>query len=157
MMKIPKIDVLEKWLSDRGAEILPLTSEHEALRFKGLEVGVLYKSGKCGNKYTERAINCFWRNIPWDGRPVRTKRKSSYAKDRRNLIKRDGWACFYCGQLMDDDITVEHLDPLTASGSEKLSNKVLAHEKCNENMGTKTIVEKVNHAIKLRVELITKN
>ena len=51
------IEKFSKWLTDRGAEILPLTNEYELLRFKGREVGVLYKSGKTSNSYTNHAID----------------------------------------------------------------------------------------------------
>lgn len=142
------------WLKQNGAEILPTTSEYEKIRFKGSEVGVIYKSGKYSGEYAKKAYWCYLNNIKWDGRPVNTGRKKNYVKEKQQLIKRDGKACFYCGNLLGEDITLEHLIPLTAGGLNLLSNMVLAHEQCNQKMSHKGIQEKVCYAIKTRVEKI---
>lgn len=148
---------LERYLVDNGAEILPTTNQYEALRFKGAQVGVLYHSGKVSNDYTRGAIESWKRGKKWKGGPVRTGRKSKYKKEKAQLIKRDGRACFYCGGLLGEDITLEHLVSLTSGGKNALSNMVLAHEICNHNASNLPLNKKVNLAIRLRVELITKN
>lgn len=81
-------------------------------------------------------------------------RKKDYAKEKKALIIRDGKACFYCGNLLESDVTVEHLISLVSGGTNTLANMVLAHEKCNNEAGNKTIVEKVNYALKLRAKII---
>ena len=150
-------DKFKTWLQQNGAEILPSSSDYEEIRFKGSEVGVKYKSGKFSGKYASNAYYCYKRNKNWDGRPIRTGRKNSYIKEKREIIKRDGSACFYCGNLLEDDITLEHLIPLTAGGLNNLSNMVLAHEECNHKMNHKKLVDKVSYALKTRVELLTNN
>jgi 5-methylcytosine-specific restriction endonuclease McrA len=144
------------WLQQNGAEILPNTNEFEEIRFKGSEVGVKYKSGKYSNEYAKNAFECYESGRKWDGRPINVGRKNTYIKEKRLLVRRDGTACFYCGELIDEDGTVEHLISLVSGGTNTLGNMVLAHEKCNNEAGNKTIVEKVNHAIKSRINLITK-
>ena len=69
------------------------------------------------------------------------------------LLKRDGKACFYCGGFMLKP-TIEHLIAKSLGGSDDLSNLVLAHEGCNNDMGDLPLNIKVNRAIKCRVELI---
>ncbi len=152
---IKDIGKFKDWLKQHGAEILPTSNEYESLRFKGSEVGVFYKSGKYSGEYALHAYNSFRRGKSWDGRPIKTGRKKIYVKEKKQLIKRDGTACFYCGNLLEDDITLEHLIPLTSGGKNILSNMVLAHEECNQKMGHKGINEKVNYAIKIRVEKIS--
>lgn len=144
------IDNFKEWLILQGAEILPPTNEYESLRFKGREVGVVYKSGKTSNNYTVHAMKCFMKKQTWSGKPVNVGRKPGYVKEKIKLLERDGSNCFYCGKSLDDDITVEHLQPLVTGGKNTLSNMVLAHEHCNQVAGILTIVEKVNLAIRMR-------
>lgn len=146
---------LKLWLQGYGCEIIPVTSDYEAIRFKGSQVGVLYKSGNVSNHYTSKALECFHSGKKWDGGPVSTGRHAGYKKQKLQLLKRDGSACFFCGELLGEDITVEHLVALTAGGTNQISNMVLAHEKCNQAAGTLSISEKVARAIKFRVEKLT--
>jgi 5-methylcytosine-specific restriction endonuclease McrA len=151
------IDVVKfkKWLTDRGAEILPPTNEYEAIRFKGREIGVLYKSGKVSNKYTNHTIIAFVKGKKWFGAPKNVGRNKNYGKQKRQIMDRDGRACFYCGKLMTlSTITLEHLIPLSMGGKNELSNMVLAHEKCNKEVGNMPIYKKVDLAIKKRIENI---
>ena len=144
------------WLQQNGAEILPVSNQYEEIRFKGSEIGVKYKSGKYSNDYAKNAFYCYSNGKKWDGRPINVGRKNTYVKEKKEIIKRDGTTCFYCGRLLKDDITLEHLIPLTAGGLNNLSNMVLAHENCNSKMNHKPLVEKVNYALKTRVEFLTK-
>lgn len=70
------------------------------------------------------------------------------------MIKRDGTKCFYCGQELEDDITVEHLISLVCGGKNSLGNMVLCHYDCNKNAGNLSVAEKVNMAIKNRCNVI---
>ena len=67
------------------------------------------------------------------------------------MIERDGTCCFYCGNEMGDDITVEHLIALSCGGKNDLSNMVLAHQKCNQEVRNLPISEKIKVAIKNRI------
>lgn len=138
-----------EWLKSQGCEILPPTNDYEELRFKGKNVGVVYSTGNVANEYTRKMLVCFRQNKKWDGAPISTGRKS-YVKQKIALVERDGRNCFYCGKLIGEDITVEHLIPLTSGGTNLLSNMVLAHEKCNKEMGFKPLNEKVKLAITKR-------
>lgn len=144
------VDKFRSWLQKEGAEILPNTNEYEAIRFKGREVGVLYKSGKTSNKYTNDTIKCFKANIPWSGKPVNIGRKTTYRKEKIKLLNRDGDKCFLCGKSLGNDITLEHLVALSCGGSNRLSNMVLTHGHCNKLLSNKPLNEKVGMAIKMR-------
>lgn len=139
----------KSWLIQQGGEVLPITNEYESIRFKGRQSGVLYNSGKVSNEYAREAISSFLRGKKWKGAPIKMKRKS-YRRQKGFLIDRDGDKCFFCGKLLSDDITVEHLISLSSGGKNELSNMVLAHEACNQKAGNKPIFEKVKIAIKLR-------
>jgi len=145
------IEKFSKWLTDRGAEILPLTNEHEILRFKGKETGVIYKSGKVNSSYASKAFWSFKFNKKWDGGPINTGRQNSYKKEKALLLQRDGTDCFYCGHSLGEDITLEHLIALSSGGKNSLSNMVLSHKNCNQNVNNISINEKVKLAISQRL------
>lgn len=153
MINIKDIESLKKWLQDRGCEILPNTNEFEVLRFKGKETGVFYSSGKTSNQYANKAYIAFKTNSYWNGGPVNIGRKSDYKKEKINLLERDGDCCFYCGKPLGDDITIEHLIALSSGGRNVLANMVLAHQKCNNEVGNKPISEKIKIAINNRIQL----
>lgn len=143
----------KEWLENNGAEVLPVTNDYELVRFKGDQVGVVYKTMKTANSYTTNALNCYYHSKRWDGRPINVGRKPGYAKEKRALIIRDGTDCFYCGLPLGDDITVEHLISLVSGGKNTPGNMVLAHEDCNQAVRNKTVVEKVKIALNNRIKL----
>ena len=143
----------KNWLVNHGCEILPVTNEYESLRWKGKKVGVIYHSGKNSGSYAWGAIEAYVKRKKWDGGPVTTGRYNHYVKEKKLLLERDGSRCFFCGLEMEDDITLEHLIALSRGGKNNLSNMVLAHEECNWKTSRLNISEKVNIAIKNRVEL----
>lgn len=141
------IDKFKKWLTDRGVEILPCSNAWELLRFKGKEIGVLYKSGKVSNPYTTSAIRCYKHSKQWNGWPLNIGRKNNYKKEKAALIERDGIDCFYCGLPLCEDITLEHLIALSSGGKNTLANMVLCHEECNQAVKNMPISKKVEYAI----------
>ena len=141
------ITKFKKWLSANGAEIIPETSQYEAVRFKGKEIGVLYTSGKVANDFTDEAIRCFRSRKKWSGKPINVGRNPNYKKEKAKIIERDGSNCFYCGNPLEDDITLEHLISLSSGGQNSLSNMVLAHEKCNQEANNMHLNEKVKLAL----------
>ena len=145
----------KKWLTSQGVEILPNTNEHESVRFKGRETGVLYKSGKTSNVYALKALVCFTTNTSWDGKPINVGRNKNYHKEKIKLLKRDGDLCFYCYRPLNSDITIEHLIALSSGGKNTLANMVLAHEKCNNSVKNQPISNKVKYAIKHRLKYCT--
>jgi hypothetical protein len=145
------IEKFKNWLLTNGAEILPLTNIYEELRFKAKETGVIYKSGKTNSPFTSFAIQCYKKGKKWSyGRPLSTGRQSNYKKEKIQLLNRDGDRCFYCGERLYDDISLEHLISLAAGGKNTLGNMVLAHEKCNQEAGNLSVYQKVEMAIKNR-------
>jgi 5-methylcytosine-specific restriction endonuclease McrA len=52
------------------------------------------------------------------------------------LVRRDGDTCWWCDIALTDAIrTVDHVIPLSAGGSNRLDNLVLACEACNAERG----------------------
>lgn len=146
------LEKFKQWLIDNGCDILPPTNQHEKLRFKGSEVGIIYTTGRTSGKYTDDALKCFRSNKKWNGGAIKTGRWNGYQKEKKQLIKRDGTCCFYCGLEMIDDITVEHLLDLKFGGKNELSNMVLAHSKCNQEVKNLMLVEKIKLAISNRAK-----
>lgn len=56
---------------------------------------------------------------------------------RRQLIRRDGMVCGLCKEPITSlsDVTIDHIDPRSKGGSDKLENLRLAHEGCNRERG----------------------
>lgn len=86
-----------------------------------------------------------------DGRPFGKHRFNMHgkmaigetARKRGALLARDGDKCFYCGEPMDDDVTLEHLLAKAHGGSNVMANLVLAHSECNRKAGHLSLVEKL--------------
>lgn len=59
------------------------------------------------------------------------------ARIRAKLWRRDGDKCFWCREAMTENpvspdfATIEHIRPLSAGGSNRMSNLALAHKRCN--------------------------
>jgi hypothetical protein len=68
------------------------------------------------------------------------KRSRKVAK----LRARDGFACFYCDEIMKNaDTTIEHLVAKADGGTDHPSNLVLAHADCNEMAANMPVIGKV--------------
>ena len=60
------------------------------------------------------------------------KRQRKVVFSRKNLWKRDGWRCQYCGKKPPpDEITMDHVDPRANGGISCFENCVLACLRCN--------------------------
>lgn len=55
---------------------------------------------------------------------------------RRNLMKRDRYACQYCGKKAD--LTIDHVLPRSRGGKDSWENLVTACNKCNVKKGNRT-------------------
>lgn len=153
LLKSDKLEAFKKWIQANGGVILPNTNQYELIRFKGLSVGIVYISGKTSGTYTDSAIDSWRRGKSWDNAPISTKRKSGgYKKYHNGLVERDGRICMICGDLLMHDITVEHLQPLTAGGKNSIENMVLAHEKCNQKLSNLSLVEKLKLIVEARIK-----
>lgn len=150
MINAKDLSKFKLWLQNHGCQILPPTNEWEVLRFRGKETGIFYSSGKTSNQYSNIAYIAYKSNTPWNGGPIKTERFSTYAKEKNQLLERDGSKCFLCGNELQEDITIEHLIALVCGGKNNLDNMVLMHSDCNNKVGAMPIVDKVKLAIKLQ-------
>ena len=77
--------------------------------------------------------------IPRAKLPYSKKRKtnSTYKRAKKRLIKKGMVNCFWCKKPLNDDVTLEHIVPLSKGGLDCESNWALAHEKCNQAQGDK--------------------
>jgi 5-methylcytosine-specific restriction endonuclease McrA len=61
---------------------------------------------------------------------------------RRNIFKRDHWACQYCGrQPGGDELTIDHVVPRSQGGQSTWDNCVLACINCNKRKADRTPVQ----------------
>jgi 5-methylcytosine-specific restriction endonuclease McrA len=64
---------------------------------------------------------------------------ANVAFNRRNLFKRDGHACQYCGTRPEpDDLTIDHVVPRALGGVSSWTNCVLACVSCNHQKADRT-------------------
>ena len=59
---------------------------------------------------------------------------------RRNILKRDGHKCAYCGRA-DLPLTIDHIVPKSKGGDESWENLVAACLPCNNKKGDRTLEE----------------
>lgn len=138
------VEKFKRYIEQHGGEIQPVTSEYELVRFRGSQIGVIYKSGKCSGVYATQARKDYKAGRDWSGRPTKASKARRNGSKKTQLLLRDGDECFYCLQEMRlDEMSVEHLIPTSAKGPHILQNMVLAHQKCNSDMGSKTLIEKL--------------
>lgn len=55
---------------------------------------------------------------------------------RKNILRRDGMKCQYCGSKTD--LTIDHVIPKSRGGADKWDNLVAACRKCNNKKGNST-------------------
>jgi len=68
--------------------------------------------------------------------------KRTVAFSRRNLYRRDGYTCRYCGQRpRADELTIDHVVPRSQGGRTNWENCVLACEGCNKRKGNRSHVD----------------
>ena len=157
-----KIEKFKKWLVINGAELLPLESADQVVRFRfSRRIGVAYRNHKQPwrlsgiNKAMKEAWLAFLdgKGLPW--KSPKKKRKRGI-RDREDviqiLLERDGDRCFYCGGLLAPEnepsafgwsMTIEHLVARAHGGPDHVSNMVLAHDCCNRESGHMSVAEKV--------------
>ena len=131
---------------DNGAELFEPTNEYELVRFRCDDgVGILYTNkaklfkpvGPC-----VVAWEAFNNGNPWRATPIDPRRRLSPLM--RTVRKRDGHCCFYCWlEVGVHDGTLEHLVSRTHGGPDHIANLFLAHQKCNQEAGNLSAVEKI--------------
>jgi hypothetical protein len=151
----PKLENLKNWLIARGAEVFDPIGDFELFRFKTQKgwssfyfkkTGVITFFGEA-----ETVWNAFTKNTNWRACP-RVKRPKAHNRHFDAIRKRDGDLCFYCRLEVENiDASEEHLVALAHGGPNHISNKLLAHKKCNNAVGHLSAAEK----IKIHVAAIT--
>ncbi|MBI5326120.1 MAG: HNH endonuclease [Ignavibacteriae bacterium] len=66
---------------------------------------------------------------------------------RRNILKRDGFRCQYCG-TKSHELTIDHIIPKSRGGSDSWDNLVSACKSCNNKKADRTPEEAGIHLIK---------
>lgn len=69
-------------------------------------------------------------------RYVRRPRIEAVPFNRRNVLRRDHYACQYCGS--HDDLTLDHVQPRSRGGKHGWDNVVTACRACNQRKGNRT-------------------
>jgi 5-methylcytosine-specific restriction endonuclease McrA len=87
---------------------------------------------------------------------VNVPHRHAPAWSRRGLFARDGYTCAYCGraagpggELRMDELTVDHITPLSRGGKSTWLNTVCACRRCNTRKGGRMPHEA---GMKLRIE-----
>jgi len=60
--------------------------------------------------------------------------------NRKNILKRDGYKCAYCGRS-DLPLTIDHVIPRSHGGKDTWENLVAACYRCNNKKGNRTPAE----------------
>ncbi|MFC3227373.1 HNH endonuclease [Marinibaculum pumilum] len=150
------VDEFKTWLTDRGAEILAPTNPYEVLRFRSSRsVSVIYQNNKGRRSFTGEASDAFDAFKAGRKWTAGFNRRRYYGGEKARLIEtllaRDGNECCLCGRPMpDDDMTVEHIVPIGAGGTNHQNNLGLAHEQCNRKAGHMNAVAKMRLRDELR-------
>jgi len=136
-----------------GGELLAPTNPFEVMRFRTLYgVGVVWqrKSGKQTWSVEAQMAREHIKARKGSLAAVVVKGRGKGAGRVPALLKRDGPDCFFCGKVLADDITVEHLVAIAHGGPNHISNLLLAHTVCNNAAGHLSAPEKVAMAIRER-------
>ena len=140
---------LEEFLQAGGAEILSTTNPWELARFKTANgICVVYQkaNGKASysNEHAHNAYTAYLERRKWTAGEISERIRRKTVEEL--LIERDGTYCFFCGEAFSDTRghpTLEHILSITDGGNNHLSNLALAHEDCNKEAASLSIVDKV--------------
>lgn len=135
----------KKYLTDRGAVVLPPTNPWEVVRFRTQNgVSVVYTNKHGHLTYTgesAKAYEFFKAGRKWTA--VDRKRQSLKAQ-KVKIAERDGKICFFHGEKLDyDKLTIEHLLEFSKGGSDHIANLALACEDCNKAVVGMSVTEKM--------------
>lgn len=161
------VDEFKEWLVSRGFIFQNPTSKYEVFRAiipKGMrsifgknqsQVLVLYRK-QSGRLTLTDPIRWYFGEFQKEGSDSSLKKVARQNSKRKRslmnrLLDRDGYGCWYCGQLGED--TLEHLLSVKDGGVNTMANCVRAHKDCNNLAGSRSIAEKVALRDQIRAEL----
>ena len=153
-----KAEEFKAWLKERGAEVIT-PGRGEIIRFLTHEgTGCIYQSGtKDRLQFTGLGGSAYQAYVhedaSWKAYP-RPKDKRAERWLRWSILSaRDGSWCVFCGQPLSFEFhTIEHFLAKTHGGTNYYANLGLACEKCNNEMGNRSVAEKVQAAIMRRLQ-----
>ena len=142
------------FLRNAGAEILAPTNPYEVVRFRTPTNGVsIIYTGRRGYKFTGEAQEAYERYSNGGKWTIRSKAQKLREKLLMELMERDdGTDCFFCGQRTYDgeNMTIEHLLPISDGGNNNLKNLCIACKECNSSVDNLSIVEKIYYRDAIR-------
>ena len=126
-----------------AGHVLVLNADFQALSVCSVEraaVLVLLRKADLVEAHAGRALRAATTSLPWPS-VVRLRGyvRVPYRKvllTRRNLLRRDGHACQYCGAT--ERLTLDHVLPRSRGGPETWENLVAACTRCNHRTGSRT-------------------
>lgn len=159
------------WLASNGAEVCNVTNPYELVRYRAYTSGatkalthIVYRKDNGLLTWTGASMKHYQAFLdggeligakPYGQQPSpvaveATETLSQGDKRRHKLMDRDGSDCWFCGDEMGDDCTLEHLVPRSRGGGNTMANLVLAHAECNGRAADLSISEKVELRTRLR-------
>ena len=150
------------YLTDSGAEIGVPTSQYEVVRYrywspseKRAAISIVYTKENGRLTFTGNSRQHYHSFMQGRSIDLKTKKANSKpankSKDvRKHLLERDGPDCWFCGEVMGDDCTIEHLVPKSRGGRNSQANYALAHASCNQKAANIPLVKKMELREKMR-------
>lgn len=126
-----------------SGHVLVLNQDYQALTITSVQraiILVLMQKAEMVESEREKVIRSPSRQLPWPS-IVRLKAyvRVPYKRvllTRKNIIRRDGNRCQYCGS--PDRITIDHVMPRSRGGQDTWTNLVAACVPCNNRKGSRT-------------------
>lgn len=158
------------YVKEHGGEVGQPTNPYEVVRYRAYwrfttqasvhvvyakDNGLLTFTGGSKGHYRAFLAGGPMQELPTDTpAPVKPLAKlvSKSEPRRRKLIERDGPDCWFCGEAMGEDCTIEHLVPKSKGGANSLANYALAHQRCNAKAADLPLVDKIAMRDRLRAK-----
>lgn len=145
--KKPEQEAFAEWLREQGADVLQPTSDYEFARFRAMGmINIIYVRQSGAFSAQPFGMECLaaFRKKKNMAMGFTEARKSLNASMRATLLARDGDLCFFCAEAMPPwDVTIEHLVAKNKGGPDHTDNLVLAHEACNQRIGSMPLIRKI--------------
>ena len=130
-------------MSALAGHVLVLNADYQALSVCTVEraVGLVFlHKAEVVEARADRVLRSIRSSYPWPS-VVRLTRyvRVPYRKvllTRRNVLRRDGHACVYCGA--SERLTIDHVFPKSRGGTDAWENLVAACTRCNNAKGNRT-------------------
>jgi hypothetical protein len=159
------------YLAKHGAEVGAPTNPYEVIRYRAFWQGsakavthIVYTKENGLLTYMGGARQHYQAFLDGDDLPD-TQEEADTAKRagriqrsqsiRTRLLARDGDECWFCGDALGEDCTIEHLIPRVAGGTNALVNLALAHGACNRKADDWPLARKLELRASLRASAMS--